>query len=118
MANIYILANSLTSGGSERQIITLFKYFKNVKLILLENEIYYDVNFNENIILLSQHKEYSVSILKLIAFFISFFKLIKIIDKESIVISFLVRANIANVLLRYLKKRAQAFPPDRARTQL
>ena len=104
MANIYILANSLTSGGSERQIITLFKYFKNVKLILLENEIYYDVNFNENIILLSQHKEYSVSILKLIAFFISFFKLIKIIDKESIVISFLVRANIANVLLKYLKK--------------
>lgn len=103
MTDIYILANSLTSGGSEKQLITLVKFLDVKKVVLLENDIFYDVDFKDKLVLLSNHKEYSNPILKCLDFVLSLVKLIRVINRNSIVISFLVRGNIANVLLKKIK---------------
>lgn len=109
MKNLLIVINSLKAGGAERVVSILCnslhsKY--NIHLMLLENEIEFDINPKVKIIKLNQSFEDSI-FLKYLKLPITAFQLNQYCKKNNIDISlsFLSRSNYINVFSKfYLKK--------------
>jgi glycosyltransferase involved in cell wall biosynthesis len=97
MSPLYFLINSLGGGGAEKVVIKLAKYLKPKKIFLLERDV--DYKFWGNVQILSYHSKQTNPLLKTL--FIPFYKrkLEKLIEKNSIILSFLERANFVNILL-------------------
>lgn len=108
MNKINILINSLSGGGAERVVSTILNNLVDkyeCTLILIENEITYELDKRIRIINLNE-KTNQNNVIKFIRLPIIAFKLHKIIIKNdfSQIISFLYRANYVNVLSKYLSK--------------
>mgnify|MGYP000034602950 FL=1 len=94
----FILINSLSGGGAERQVSLISKAIGISKIVLLNNNIKYDVDVDKYV--LSKAKIYS-SIIETLKIPIYVFKLINFIKKfkkPSVIVSFLVRSNLINIL--------------------
>lgn len=103
MNTINIMINSLSHGGAERVVSRLISKFSEerahkINLILLENEVFYDLPKNVNVILLDT-KERSF-IMKFLMIPFAALKLIKIIKLRNMttVQSHLYRANYINII--------------------
>jgi len=110
MKRVAFFTISMRFGGAERVISNLLKHFskeKNIKLylILLEEKINYDVP--DNVTIINFHRELGKSYAKFFSLIFDSFRLAKIVKKEkiNIVISFLERPNITNVLSGWLGVR-------------
>jgi len=104
--NLYFLINSLAGGGAEKVAIRLYERLKPEKIILLEKDVAYPVH-QEALEFLSNHTKNTNPILKTL--YIPFYalKLKKCVEKESIILSFLERANFVNVIAKiFIKHRA------------
>jgi glycosyltransferase involved in cell wall biosynthesis len=99
---ILLLLNSLAGGGAETVAIRLSEYLPVANFILLERDVKYQPN--KPIIFLSIHSVKTNPVLKTL--FIPFYayRLSKKIGKDSIIISFLERANFVNVVSKLFKK--------------
>ncbi|MEO0203334.1 MAG: glycosyltransferase, partial [candidate division WOR-3 bacterium] len=104
--NLYFLLNSLAGGGAERVAVNLSKILPVKRFVLLEREIKYEIP-EEKIVFLSSHTTKTNPILK--TFYIPVYakSLSQRLEKNSLVISFLERANYVNILAKlYSKHRA------------
>ncbi len=104
--NLYFLLNSLAGGGAERVAVNLSKILPVKSLLLLEREIKYEIPEGK-IVFLSSHTTKTNPILK--TFYIPLYakSLSQRLEKNSIVISFLERANYVNILAKpYSKHRS------------
>lgn len=115
-SRIYILINSLGPGGAERQVAILLKYLNFDALILLEKDIIYKTK-NSEIIFLSSFKNKGSPILKSFYIPIYVYKLSKILNDRDIVISFLERSNIVNVLTKIVFNKHKAIISERTLPQ-
>jgi len=99
---LYFLINSLAGGGAEKVLVRLLPYLRPERLFLLEKDITYQVT--QEPIFLSSHSKNTNPILK--TFFISIYayRLAKNIEENSVVVSFLERANFVNVFAKLYKK--------------
>ncbi|WP_029551362.1 glycosyltransferase [Thermocrinis jamiesonii] len=100
--NIFFLINSLAGGGAEKVLVRLLHYLKPEKLFLLEKDIAYQVE--EEPTLLSSHSKNTNPLLKTFFIPIYAYRLAKNIGENSVVISFLERANFVNVFSKLYKK--------------
>jgi len=122
MKRICILINSLDGGGAERVVSTLLNNFVKkyeCHLILMENNISYELDKKINIISLDEKSSQS-GIVKLFRMPIIAYKLSKIIKKHkfSQVISFLHRANYVNSLSKYISSHQVVLSERIASTSL
>lgn len=92
----YILINALSAGGAERQVSLLCQDLNFDEVILLENEVVYDVKIP--ISFLTNFNIKIGNILKTLLIPIYIFILIKKIKKPKMILSFLVRSNIINII--------------------
>jgi len=97
--NLFFLINSLAGGGAENVLIRILPFLKPQKIFLIEKEIKYQVD-EKLIESLSSHTQKTNPILKTLFIPIYSFKLSKKINKNSVVLSFLERANFANILAK------------------
>ncbi len=104
MTKKYILINSLGKGGAERQVSIIAKYLKIDGIIVLEgkHELAYDFGEVPVIKLTNRSPFKSISNTLFIPFYV--WRLAKIIPEDSIIISFLERANFVNILLKFFKR--------------
>lgn len=98
---IFYLINSLHKGGAERQLLTISPKIGGV-IVLLEDEIHYSPLPDVEILILSNGKP-SGAVAKILSAVKSAFRFIKMIRQEKkhhdvMVLSFLERANIVNLL--------------------
>ncbi|MFW3405386.1 glycosyltransferase [Aliarcobacter butzleri] len=104
--NILILGISLKKGGAERIISLLVKEFIkdekiNIHLLMMENEVEYQLPKNVRLIVLSKNKKSGLR--KFIELPFVAWKLSKYIKQNniSVVMSFLYRANYINLLAKF-----------------
>ncbi len=107
-ARLIFLINSLGLGGAERVLaILLNKLVKeyDCSLILLENQICYQLDSRVQLIILNEKSEYN-GVTKLLRLPILAYKLSKIIEKNNFkkITSFLTRSNYLNVLSKLFSK--------------
>ncbi|QER41951.1 glycosyltransferase [Thermodesulfobacterium sp. TA1] len=100
--NIFFLINSLAGGGAEKVLVRLLHYLKPEKLFLLEKDIAYQIE--EEPTLLSSHLKNTNPLLKTFFIPVYAYRLAKNIGENSVVISFLERANFVNVFAKLYKK--------------
>ncbi len=100
--NIYFLINSLGGGGAEKALLTLAERFENSGILLLERDIAYPVD-KDKLIFLSSHTNKTNPIYKTLYLPIYAKRLSNVI-KDGVVVSFLERANFANVLAKKSSK--------------
>ena len=105
---IVVLINSLGMGGAERVIVTLLNELVNdynCYLILIENEIYYELDDRITIIHLNENSN-SNGMIKLLRLPILSFKLSNIIKEHKFtnILSLLTRSNYLNVLSNLFQK--------------
>ncbi len=100
---LFVLINSLKTGGAERLIVDFVKRVKFEKIILLEKDIVYTIDY-KNILVLSRFKYQSSIIKKYLYLPIYVYLLLKHIDENSIVISALQRSNFINVITKYFSR--------------
>ena len=98
---IFYLINSLHKGGAERQLLTISPKIGGT-IVLLEDEIHYTPLSDLSILILSKRQR-SGRFAKMLTIAISAFRFIQMIRKEKkehnvIVLSFLERSNIVNLL--------------------
>jgi glycosyltransferase involved in cell wall biosynthesis len=99
---IYFLINSLSGGGAESVAIRLTKHLPVDKFILLEQDIKYQLD--KHIIFLSNHTTGTNPIYKTLSIPFYAYKLSKTINRGSIIVSFLERANFVNVVSNFFKR--------------
>jgi len=103
MAKIIFLINSLAIGGAETVALRISQKLKIPKIFLIENHIEF-ANIKNNVILLSKHNKNSSSLLKTILIPFYSYKLSRYVSSETIIISFLERANYINIITKLLTK--------------
>ncbi len=100
-----ILIYSLASGGAERQVSYLVnklsKKYK-IKLVLMRNEVFYDIPDDVEIVLLEDSDPSESGIKKLLKIPFLAYRFAKI--KNNVVISFMNRPNYINILSNIFKK--------------
>jgi len=99
-----ILINSLAGGGAERQIVLLSKQIPIDEIIILENEIAYELD-NIKITSLCKSNKKQSSIVKTLLIPAYACRLNKIVQQNDIIASFLERANFVNIVCRLLFKK-------------
>jgi glycosyltransferase involved in cell wall biosynthesis len=99
---IYFLLNSLAGGGAEAVAVRLSEHIPIAKFILVEKDVKYQVN--KEVIFLSGHSIKTNSILKTLCIPLYAYELSKKIEYNSIIISFLERANFVNIVSKFFKK--------------
>jgi N-acetylgalactosamine-N,N'-diacetylbacillosaminyl-diphospho-undecaprenol 4-alpha-N-acetylgalactosaminyltransferase len=101
---IAFLINSLTPGGAERVMSLLLQNLQcnefDVELIMLEDDIVFDIPEHIKVTILSKHKSEGKSVLKTLSIPWYAMKLGRYIQKEDIkiVVSFLYRADFVNII--------------------
>ena len=99
-----ILINSLAGGGAERQIALLSKHISIDEVIILENEIAYNLN-NVKITSLCKSNKKQSSIVKTLSIPVYAARLNRIIEQGDIIASFLERSNFVNIVCRLLFRK-------------
>ena len=99
---IYFLLNSLAGGGAEAVAVRLSEHIPIAKFILVEKDVKYQVN--KKVIFLSGHSIKTNSILKTLCIPLYAYELSKKAEYNSIIISFLERANFVNIVSKFFKK--------------
>jgi glycosyltransferase involved in cell wall biosynthesis len=99
---IYFLLNSLAGGGAEAVAVRLSEHIPIAKFILIEKDVKYQVN--KEVIFLSGHSIKTNSILKTLCIPLYAYELSKKVEYNSIIISFLERANFVNIVSKFFKK--------------
>lgn len=101
MFNTYILVNSLHGGGAERQVLMLAERLDVKKILLLEKEVKYDVKGVEIEALSDRPAKNRIT--KNIRTLLYPLKLSRILTRSDVVISFIERSNVINVLSGILR---------------
>uniref|UniRef100_A0A7V5XGC4 Glycosyltransferase n=1 Tax=Thermodesulfobacterium geofontis TaxID=1295609 RepID=A0A7V5XGC4_9BACT len=99
---LYFLINSLAGGGAEKVLVRLLPYLRPERLFLLEKDITYQVTQEPTF--LSSHSKNTDPVLKTFFIPIYAYRLAKNIEENSVVVSFLERANFVNVFAKLYKK--------------
>ena len=101
--DLFFLLNSLAGGGAERVAVNLSKVLPVEKIFLLEKDVRYEAP-QDKLIFLSTHTLKTSLILKTLYIPIYAKGLSQRIGKNSIVVSFLERANYVNILAKLYSK--------------
>ncbi|MFZ8830681.1 MAG: glycosyltransferase [Thermodesulfobacteriaceae bacterium] len=99
---LYFLINSLAGGGAEKVAIILSEHLPISAFILLERDVKYKTD--KPIFFLSNHSTKTSPIIKTLSILIYAYKLSDFIEKNSLVVSFLERANFVNIISKLFKK--------------
>jgi glycosyltransferase involved in cell wall biosynthesis len=99
---IYFLINSLAGGGAEAVAVRLSEYLPVANFILLERDVKYKTD--KPIFFLSNHSTKTSPIIKTLSIPTYAYKLSDFIEKKSLVVSFLERANFVNITSKLFKK--------------
>ncbi|AHE95986.1 glycosyl transferase family 1 [Thermocrinis ruber] len=99
---LYFLINSLAGGGAEKVAIRLSEHLPISEFILLERDVKYKTD--KPIFFLSNHSTKTSPIIKTLNIPIYAYKLSDFIEKNSLVVSFLERANFVNIISKLFKK--------------
>jgi Glycosyltransferase len=99
---LYFLINSLAGGGAEKVAIILSEHLPISAFILLERDVKYKTD--KPIFFLSNHSTKTNPIIKTLSIPIYAYKLSNFIEKNSLVVSFLERANFVSVISKLFKK--------------
>jgi glycosyltransferase involved in cell wall biosynthesis len=99
---IYFLLNSLAGGGAEAVAVRLSEHIPIAKFILVEKDVKYQPN--KEIIFLSKHSIKTNPIFKTLSIPLYAYRLSKKIEHNSIILSFLERANFVNIVSKIFKK--------------
>jgi glycosyltransferase involved in cell wall biosynthesis len=99
---LYFLINSLAGGGAEKVAIRLSEYLPTSAFILLERDVKYKTD--KPIFFLSNHSIKTSPIIKTLSILIYAYKLSDFIEKNSLVVPFLERANFVNIISKLFKK--------------
>jgi glycosyltransferase involved in cell wall biosynthesis len=99
---LYFLINSLAGGGAEKIAIRLSEHLPVSDFILLERDIKYKTD--KPIFFLSNHSIKTSPIIKTLSIPIYAYKLSKFLEENSLVVSFLERANFVNIISKLFKK--------------
>ena len=97
--NIYILINSLSGGGAERQVSLLSKKIGISKIILLNNVVMYETEISRDILSNLKPSRSITETFKIPFYVFKLLKLLKNKNKPKIIISFLVRSNLINIIV-------------------
>lgn len=100
---LYFLINSLAGGGAERVTVNLSKILSVEKIFLLERDIKYEIP-KEKLFFLSKHSINTNPVLKTLSIPLYARALSQKIGRDSIVVSFLERANYVNILAKGFSK--------------
>jgi glycosyltransferase involved in cell wall biosynthesis len=99
---IYFLLNSLAGGGAEAVAVRLSEHIPIAKFILIEKDVKYQPN--KEIIFLGKHSIKTNPIFKTLSIPLYAYRLSNKIEHNSIIISFLERANFVNIVSKFFKK--------------
>jgi glycosyltransferase involved in cell wall biosynthesis len=99
---IYFLLNSLAGGGAEAVAVRLSGYLPVANFILLERDVKY--NTDKPIFFLGNHSTKTSPIIKTLSIPTYAYKFSKFIEKNSLVVSFLERANFVNIISKLFRK--------------
>ena len=99
---LYFLINSLEGGGAEKVAIRLSEHLPMSAFILLERDVKYKTD--KPIFFLSNHSTKTSPIIKTLSIPTYAYKLSDFIEKNSLVVSFLERANFVNIISKLFKK--------------
>ncbi len=100
--HIIFLLNSLAGGGAQKVAIRLSEYLPVSDFILLERDV--KCKTDKPIFFLSNHSIKTSPIIKTLSIPIYAYKLSKFLEKNSLVVSFLERANFVNIISKLFKK--------------
>ena len=100
---IYFLLNSLAGGGAEAVAVRLSEHIPIAKFILIEKDVKYQPN--KEIIFLSKHSIKTNPIFKTLSIPLYAYRLSKKIEHNSIILSFLERANFVNIVSKLFFKK-------------
>jgi glycosyltransferase involved in cell wall biosynthesis len=100
--HVAFLINSLAGGGAQKVAIRLSEHLPISAFILLERDIKYKTD--KPIFFLSNHSTKTSPIIKTLSIPIYAYKLSKFLEKDSLVVSFLERANFVNIISKLSKK--------------
>ncbi len=105
---VAFLINSLTPGGAERVVSVILKYLRSarydVELILLEDDIVFDIPDHIPVTRLTAHKSEGGALRKTLQLPLLAMKLARTVRRRRIdlVVSFLYRSDFTNILARFL----------------
>jgi len=99
---LYFLINSLAGGGAEKVAIRLSEHLPMSAFILLERDVKYKTD--KPIFFLSNHSAKTSPIIKTLSIITYAYKLSRFLEKTSLVVSFLERANFVNIISKLFKK--------------
>jgi glycosyltransferase involved in cell wall biosynthesis len=100
--HVAFLINSLAGGGAEKVAIRLSEHLPVSAFILLERDVKYKTD--KSIFFLSNHSAKTSPIIKTLSIPTYAYKLSDFIEKNSLVVSFLERANFVNIISKLFKK--------------
>jgi glycosyltransferase involved in cell wall biosynthesis len=100
--HVAFLINSLAGGGAEKVAIRLSEHLPISAFILLERDVKYKTD--KPIFFLSNHSTKTDPIIKTLSIPIYAYKFSDFIEKNSLVVSFLERANFVNIISKLFKK--------------
>jgi len=100
--HVAFLINSLAGGGAEKVAIRLSDHLPISAFILLERDVKYKTD--KPIFFLSNHSTKTSPIIKTLSIPTYAYKLSDFIEKNSLVVSFLERANFVNIISKLFKK--------------
>jgi len=99
---LYFLINSLAGGGAEKVAIRLSEHLPISTFILLERDVKYKTD--KPIFFLSNHSTKTSPIIKTLSIPTYAYKLSDYLEKNSLVVSFLERANFVNIISKIFKQ--------------
>ncbi len=99
---LYFLINSLAGGGAEKVAIRLSEHLSTSAFILLERDVKYKTD--KQVFFFSNHPTKTSPIIKTLSIPIYVYKLSKFLEENSLVVSFLERANFVNIISKLFKK--------------
>ena len=99
---LYFLINSLAGGGAEKVAIRLSEHLPMSAFILLERDVKYKTD--KPIFFLSNHSSKTSPIIKTLSIPTYVYRLSRFLEKTSLVVSFLERANFVNIISKLSKK--------------
>jgi glycosyltransferase involved in cell wall biosynthesis len=100
--HVAFLINSLAGGGAEKVAIRLSEHLPMSAFILLERDVKYKTD--KPIFFLSNHSTKTSPIIKTLSIPTYAYRLSKFLEKASLVVSFLERANFVNIISKLSKK--------------